>query len=145
MLSQVFRQRYLAKSKEDEISAAIVQDKTELMSSPPSERDARRQVVMKGVLELFSKELGSKGVPLRVLIVPSIEAFEAADNAFVNEKALVSLCEKLDLNCLNLLDVFSKSDAAELYDPKYRHLNRSGAAVAGKALADFLRPVFSDM
>jgi len=149
LLNMVFKKRYLPQLLEDQIAAAIVQDKTEIMEDVTSPKNRRRRDLMFGLLRLFKTTLEQNQTPFMVMVLPSYESLSRKDEPqsmrFFNERLAVSLCRRLKIPVVDLTPPILAAGGTALFDAVYLHPNSQGTQIIAAVLADALQKHFSSL
>jgi len=135
LFRMLFQKRYLEQHVEDQLSKALLQDKNELILNLRQSKNVRRLKLMQAIFKEFKEISKINSIPMLIAIFPSYDAFELNKNKpekkqFVNEQAILELCQQAVLSCIDLTSEFLKQNSLDLYDPNYKHFNAKGNKIA---------------
>lgn len=149
LLAKLLTGRGLGPLREQRLDAVLAHDPFDPILDPAAPDAARKLRLMAGVLALFRDKLDAEGIPLQVVIIPSLENVqdpqalaarglppEAFDR---NEKLAAELCAAAGLRCLSLLEPLRARHDPRLYQAGDGHWTAVGNQVAAALVADALR------
>jgi hypothetical protein len=148
LVSKLLTGRGLGPFAEQRLNAVLAADPFDPLGEPSSPEAARKVRRMAGVLALFRDRLAADGIPLQVVIIPSLENVQdpaklaakgiPPDAYDRNETTADALCREAGLRCLSLLEPLRALRDASLYQPDDGHWtvrgNRAVAALVANAL-----------
>jgi len=149
LLRKLLTGRGLGPFSEQSLDAVLAHDPFDPIVDESAPESARKIRLMRGVLALFRERLAQQGIPLEVVILPSLENVQdpaallakgiPADALDRNEQVALRLCREEELHCLPLLDPLRERRGVGLYQPGDGHLTPRGNLVAARLVAHQLR------
>jgi hypothetical protein len=151
LLRKLLTGRGLGPFSEQNLNAVLAHDPFDPILDESVPETAHKIRLMRGVLALFRERLAQDGIPLDVVIIPSLENVQdpaallakgiPADALDRNEQVALRLCREERLHCLPLLGPLRARRSAGLYQPGDGHLTPRGTRVAARVIARQLRAV----
>lgn len=149
LLRKLLTGRGLGPFSERNLNAVLANDPFDPIVDPAEPAAAQKLRLMAGVLGLFRDRLAEAGIPLVVVIIPSLENVQDPEALAArplppdawdrNEELALRLCREAGLACLPLLEPLRAQRDAGLYQKGDGHLTVRGNRVAARWIARELR------
>jgi len=147
-LRQAFTGHFLPPAREQELAILLLSDTSDILSLLPNRERRAKISMMRSVLKAFAADSRADGVPLFVVVIPSLSNVQEPDNLvalgvgptdfFVNERTVARLAADAGLPVLNLSGPLADRHDEELYQPFDNHFTPHGNAVAAGLIAEWL-------